>query len=457
MPEEASFLGHPRGLVFLAFSEAWERFSFYGMQALLALYMVGQLLLPGHIEHVAGFSALRLGLERVLGPLSTQELASAIFGLYAGAVYLTPILGGLLADRVLGRRRTVILGALLMAAGHFLMAFEQPFLIALLCLVLGNGCFKGNIASQVGGLYAPGDQRRADAFQIFYVAISAGAFFAPLVCGTLGEGVGWHYGFAAAGIGMLVGLATYLAGQKYLPPEVSRTPASRGLGVRLTGIERARLLLLIALLPVFAVGAVGNQEIFNGYMLWAKASADFSLFGRPFPITWLITLDTIVGVAMTLASVAFWRLWARWRPEPDELTKITLGSVFFIAGLLMLAVGAESVAGSGRKVAMGWLVAFHVLNDIGFANVFPVALALYSRAAAPALGSTMIGIYYLQLFIGNLLVGWLAGLLDRMPAASFWLLHAGLVAASAAVFLAVKLGLGGLLTPEAGAPDAAPA
>jgi POT family proton-dependent oligopeptide transporter len=192
MPNEARFLGHPRGLVFLAFSEAWERFSFYGMQALLALYMVGQLLLPGHVEHVAGFTALRLGLERLLGPLSIQELASAIFGLYAGAVYLTPILGGLLADRVLGRRRTVILGALLMATGHFLMAFEQPFLIALLCLVLGNGCFKGNIASQVGGLYAPGDQRRADAFQIFYVAISAGAFFSPLVCGTLGEVVGWR-------------------------------------------------------------------------------------------------------------------------------------------------------------------------------------------------------------------------------------------------------------------------
>ena len=162
---DIAFFGHPKGLAYLSFSEAWERFSYYGMQTLLVLYMVHQLLLPGHVEHVAGFATLRGFLERASGPLSVQALASAVFGLYAGAVYLTPVLGGLLADRVLGRTKTVIIGALLMAAGHFLMAFEQPFLLALLCLILGNGCFKGNIASQVGGLYAHDDLRRADAFR----------------------------------------------------------------------------------------------------------------------------------------------------------------------------------------------------------------------------------------------------------------------------------------------------
>src|ERR1700728_3997361 len=163
---EHSFLRHPRGLAFLAFTEAWERFSYYGMQTLLVLYMAHQLLLPGHIEHIAGFTAFLAALEHAYGgPLSVVALASAIFGLYTGLVYLTPIGRGILADRWLGRTRTIPIGALLMAAGHFLMAFDVSFLLALTCLVTGVGCFKGNLASQVGALYATGDLRRADAFQ----------------------------------------------------------------------------------------------------------------------------------------------------------------------------------------------------------------------------------------------------------------------------------------------------
>nr|MBA3651256.1 MFS transporter [Chthoniobacterales bacterium] len=206
------FLGHPRGLWYLAFTEAWERFSYYGMQALLVLYMVKYLLLPGHIEHVIVFDAFRqLPLYR---GLDGQALASAIFGTYTASVYLTPIFGGFLADRLLGRRRTVLLGALTMATGHFLMAFEGAFLFALLCLVLGCGMFKGNIASQVGALYKPNDLRRADAFQIFYLGINAGVIASPLIVGTLGEVLGWHYGFAAAGVGMLLATGIYLSGQK---------------------------------------------------------------------------------------------------------------------------------------------------------------------------------------------------------------------------------------------------
>src|SRR5215469_4898713 len=247
---DTAFFGHPKGLGYLSFSEAWERFSYYGMQTLLVLYMIHQLLLPGHVEHVAGFAMLRGLLERASGPLSVQALASAIFGLYAGAVYMTPILGGLLADRVLGRTRTVIIGALLMATGHFLMAFEQPFLLALLCLVLGNGCFKGNIASQVGGLYAHDDLRRADAFQIYYLAINAGVIITPLVCGTLGELVGWHWGFAAAGVGMLLGLGIYLAGRRYYPPEAPRRAAVKKTTPSLKPAEIRTIVVLVLLLPV---------------------------------------------------------------------------------------------------------------------------------------------------------------------------------------------------------------
>src|SRR5262247_1857223 len=216
-PSPGEFLGHPKGLAFLFATEMWERFSYYGMRALLILYMVKYLLpQPEHAENVFGLAALTRTLE-------AQPLASQIYGLYTGLVYLTPILGGLLADRVLGQRRTVIIGAVLMAIGHFMMAFEPLFLLALTALILGNGAFKPNISTQVGGLYAPGDRRRDRAFTIFYVGINLGAFLAPLVCGTLGERLGWHYGFAAAGVGMTIGLATYLFAARgsdpILPPD----------------------------------------------------------------------------------------------------------------------------------------------------------------------------------------------------------------------------------------------
>src|SRR6516225_1059405 len=242
---DRAFLGHPKGLGYLAFTEAWERFSYYGMQTLLVLYMVKELLLPGHIEHVWFFEPIK----RLYG-LQGQPLASAIFGTYTALVYLTPILGGFLADRVLGKRRTVLAGAATMAVGHFLMAFEQTFLFALLCLVAGCGMFKGNLASQVGALYKPEDLRRADAFQIYYLAVNVGVISTPLIVGTLGETVGWHWGFAAAGIGMLIGLSIYVAGQKYLPKEELVSGPARVQSPPLSRRERWVTAALILLIPV---------------------------------------------------------------------------------------------------------------------------------------------------------------------------------------------------------------
>ena len=193
-PERGELFGHPRALSFLFATEMCERFSYYGMRALLVLYMVEYLLKPAQAGHVLGLAGFKAALEALFGPLDVQPLASQIYGFYTGLVYLTPIFGGLIADRVLGQRRTVILGAALMAAGHFMMAFEHLFLLALLVLILGNGCFKPNISTQVGALYPEGDRRRDRAFSIFYVGINLGAFFSPLVCGTLGEEVGWHWG-----------------------------------------------------------------------------------------------------------------------------------------------------------------------------------------------------------------------------------------------------------------------
>src|SRR6202011_2518632 len=438
-PEDRSFVGHPRGLGYIAFAEAWERFSYYGMQALLVLYMVNRLLHSGHIENIFGFGPFRHLIENFRGPLSVQALASTIFGLYTGLVYLTPIAGGLIADRWLGRTLTITIGALLMSAGHFLMAFDVTFLIALTCLLTGVGCFKGNLASQVGALYPTGDNRRADAFQIYYIFINGGVIAAPLIAGTLGEKVGWHWGFGAAGVGMLIGPTIYLLGRKYLPPdspvvEEKEASANHTAKTKLTRREWVAIIVLIALLPFLTIAIIPNQQIFNAYLVWAQDHADLIFFGKKMPTTWLITLDSIVSVSFLFIAVIFWRIWSKKFREPAEITKIAIGSLIAVTGMLSLMIGAGT-AGPGGKVSIGGLFAFHVLNSAGFANVFPVSLALFPPAPRAHLSPRIFGFYYLAFFAGNNLVGWIGGFLEKMPATQFWLLHAALAGIAGVIFL----------------------
>src|SRR6476619_4824883 len=356
------FLGHPRGLWYLAFTEAWERFSYYGMQSLLVLYMVKYLLLRGRIEHVMAFASFR----KLYGGIDGQALASAIFGTYTAAVYLTPIFGGFLADRVLGRRRTVLLGGLTMAAGHFLMAFETAFLFALLCLVLGCGMFKGNIASQVGSLYKPEDLRRADAFQIFYLGINAGVIASPLIVGKLGEKVGWHYGFGAAGVGMLLALGIYLSGQRYLPrDQIQPRKVAATSRARLTTADKRAIVALLLLIPVLAVAIVPNNQIFNAYLVWGDQQFDLVFMGNKLPTTWLVTLDAIVSVSFLAIVAIFYRWYGKHWREPDEITKLIIGSIFSIGGALCL-VTAAATQGAGQKIGLFWPVAFHFVNSIAF-------------------------------------------------------------------------------------------
>lgn len=444
---DRSFLGHPAGLGWLAFCELWERFSYYGMQALLVLYLANYLFLPQNIGHVAGIDGVRHAFEALMGPRSPQQLATAVFGTYAAFVYLTPILGGLLADRVLGRTRTVVLGASLMAAGHFLMAFEASLFAALACLLVGVGCFKGNIAAQVGDLYAPEDKRRASAFQIFTLAVQIAVILAPIVCGTLGEKVAWHWGFGAAGVGMVIGLFTYLAGRRWLPPEPVRERKAAAARRPMSGADKARLALLIGLIPVLMLSVVGNQQFQVAYPLWSEKHMDLVLFGWQVPVTWLQAVDAIVSTATMLASIAFWRWWAQRRREPDELIKMALGTLFCASGPALLIIAAGMVEGTQDKVSFIWTLGYTLLNDLGFANVLPVGLALYSRAAPRQFEGMVIGIYYLHLFFGNFFVGWLAGFLETMPGPLFWGLHAALVAASGVLLLAARFGFGKLLAP----------
>ena len=452
--EDRAFFGHPRGLGYIAFTEAWERFSYSGMQTLLVLYMVNRLLQPDRVERIIGFGPFRHFLEFLYrGHLDVQPLSSAIFGLYTAFVYVTPIIGGLIADRWLGRTRAVIIGALLMAVGQFLVASEITFLFALAALLAGVGFLKGNLASQVGGLYAPGDNRRADAFQIYYIFINAGVIISPLIVGTLGEKVGWAWGFDAAGVGMFISIAIYLSGRKYLPadsPLVQEKEASPGTATKtkLTRQDWMAIVALLVLLPFLTIAIIPNNQIFNAYLVWAQDHANLVFFGRTIPTTWLVTLDSIVSVSFLAGTVVFWRLWSKKFPEPTEIIKMGLGSLVAVTGMLSLAAGAAIAANSGGKVSIGWLIMFHVLNSIGFANIFPVSLALYARVAPASLSGTIIGVYYVAFFAANFLVGVVGSFLEKMPATGFWLLHAAMAGFAGVIFLLAGHFFGYLLAPS---------
>jgi len=444
--DDRAFIGHPKGLGYLAFTEACERFSYYSMQTLLVLYMVKYLLLPGNVEQVIGLEWMRV---HVFSGLEGQPLASAIFGTYTSLVYGTPILGGIIADKWLGRTRTLIIGGVAMAIGHFLMAFEGSFLFALLALVIGVGLFKGNIASQVGGLYSQTDLRRAMAFQIFYIAINVSVIVAPLVSGTLGEKVGWHWGFGTAGVVMVAGLMIYLAGRRWLPADDDRTESEVAAGphAKLDRHEWGRVIALLILIPVMAVSLLTNQEIFNAYLVWGDERFQLTFMGSTLPTSWLITLDAGLSFSMLVAVAAFYKWYGGRRTEPDELGKMIIGSFFTIAGGLCLFTAALTPA--DVKIGLFWPVMFHLLNSIGFAHILPVSLALFTKVAPRKITSTVVGLYYLSFFIANALVGKIGGLYSSWPTTTFWLLHVATAAVGLVAFAVFKLIVAPRLMPEA--------
>ena len=443
---DRAFLGHPKGLGYLAFVEGCERFSYYSMQTLLVLYMVKYLLLPDHAGGVVGLEALR----GWYGGIDGQPFASKIFGDYTSLVYLTPILGGLIADRWLGRRTTLILGGLFMAAGHFLMAFEGAFLFALLALIVGVGLFKGNIASQVGELYAPNDLRRAMAFQIFYIAINVSVIAAPLISGTLGEKVGWHWGFGTAGVVMVLGLILYIMAGPWLPADNRPGKnAEAKVAEPMTRQDGLRVLAVIMLVPVMAVALLTNQEIFNAYLVWADQHFQLTFFGTTLPTSWMITIDAAASFSMLAAVAAFYVWYGKRHREPDELGKMIIGSIFTIAGGLCLVMAAAT-QGDG-KIGLFWPVMFHLLNSIGFAHILPVSLALFTKLAPKALNATIVGIYYLAFFGANKVVGEVGTWYSSMPTTSFWLFHVATAAVGLVAFILFKLFLAKRLMGEAAA------
>jgi len=402
------------------------------MQALLVLYMVEFLLLPAHVGSVAGLPGLRRAIESITGPLSPQALASQIFGLYVGLVFFTPVIGGLIGDRFLGRRHTVVLGALLLTVGHFCMSFERPFLMALLLILLGAGCLRGNLLAQVGNLYQPDDRRRADGYQIYVAMLNSGALFAPLITGALAATWGWHYGFSFAAFGMLAGLAIYLSGQRYLPADPPRdTSLARR---RLDKGERRTVAVLLLMLPLFSLFWIAQSQVWNTYNIWARDHVDLSVGHWTIPVAWLQTADGVGAVAMMPPLVLFWRWQAARGKEPDEYTKIAIGCLFYGALIAWLALGSLFVNDAG-KIPLAWVLAFHVVSQIGYLYVSPTAVALFSRTAPAAVNGTMVNVYYASAFLGSTISGRLGGLYERLPSSMFWLLHAGIAAAGGVLML----------------------
>ena len=441
--DDVAFLGHPRGLFYLAFTEAWERFSYYGMTALLALYMVNQLLLPGHLEHIAGFAGFRAAVESLVGPLSTQALASQIFGLYSGFVYFTPMLGGMVADRWIGQRNGVVIGALSMSAGHIAMTFDQSFLLALSLLVIGSGFLKGNISAQVGALYPREDEaRRSHGFVVFSTAINVGAVAGPLLCGLLAQVYGWHYGFGVAAIFMLLGLATYLYGYRYLPARVERRKFE---GTRLTAAERRIVYALIAVMVITIFQSTAFYQLFNVNPIWIQQDVALDVGSFRIPVPWFQSINSVFSILGVPLLFWIWRVQASRRGEPHDLVKIGTGAWIAAASNLVL-VGAISASG-GAPVHPIWPFLYSAGLGVSFLYYWPTLLALVSRAAPAKVNATLMGLAFMSLFISNNLIGWIGGFYEKMSPAGFWAMHAAIGAGGGLLVLLFGRRLSRVLQP----------
>jgi POT family proton-dependent oligopeptide transporter len=419
--------GHPVGLFALFFTEMWERFSYYGMRALLVLYMTEHLLAnPNTAGIVWGYPALEHFLFKIFGPQSVQQMSSQIYGLYTGFVYFTPFFGGMLADRLLGQYRTVYIGAILMAIGHFLMASEHAFLIALGFLILGNGCFKPNISTQVGKLYPEGDPRRDGAFTIFYMGINLGATLSPLVCGTLGQVVGWHWGFAAAGVGMLLGLLIYWLGSGLVPrdsplrkadpetPEEARKPFTRKEWIAVGSLITMALLNI----PFWAI----YEQQGNTLQLWADQRTNWRFLGLfDIPSTWFQSFNPVMILMFAPLLSWVWLRQARKGREPSSVSKLGIGCYLLGAGYFVMIAAARAVP-EGTRGSVLWLVGTTFLLTIGELYLSPVGLSLVVKVAPKRIVSMMMGMWFLSNFFGNYMTGYLGTFYDIMPKQRFFLM-----------------------------------
>lgn len=401
--EARPWFGQPRGLTVLFLTNMWEQFSYFGMRALLVYYMTKHLLIA-------------------------QGTASLIYGTYTACAYFTPIVGGVIADRLLGKRRAIIIGASVMAAGHFMMAFEPLLYVALATIALGNGLFLPTLPSQINDLYAEGDPRRGWAYNVYYLGINIGGFLAPLLCGTLGELFGWHVGFGLAGLGMLAGLLIYLWGQRYLPAEQGRAVAAPAVARGRMGLPTVMVLAGVALSVTVFRGAY--EQAGNTVALWADTGVDRALGAWTVPMTWFQSLNPLLVMAMTPMLLAGWKRRADAGRDTSPARRMATGALI-VAGAYLLLSAVDAV--SGGKAHWLWLVLFFGVYTFGELFILPTGLGLFARLAPPGFGATTVAAWYLTIFAGSLSAGLVGTLWSRLPHPTYFALLAGLAVIAAAL------------------------
>jgi POT family proton-dependent oligopeptide transporter len=427
---DTGWFGHPRGLSTLFFTEMWERFSYYGMRGFLILYLTAAVTSGG-----LGFS---------------DKQGSDIYALYTSSVWLTPILGGFIADRFLGQYRSVLIGGIIIALGHFTLAFHALsfFYTGLVLIVIGTGLLKPNVSTLVGSLYEANDRRRDAGFSIFYMGINVGAFLGITGAGALAEKVDWHLGFAAAGVGMTLGLIQYVFGKKRLQVAIDRLatrpretgPATTGspTSASLTVADWKRIAAIFVLFIFAALFWGAYEQAGSTLNLFADRYTDRVIFGWEMPASWLQAVQPIFVIL--LAPVMAW-LWVRLgHREPSSPAKFALALLFAgLAFLLLVPAASLAQSGEGVRVSPLWLVLAYAIEELGELCLSPVGLSAVTKLAPPRLVGRMMGVFFLSNWLGNLLAGWTAGFFSSMPLPTLFGVVAGVsLGAAAIMFLLLR-------------------
>ena len=430
MNGEPRFFGHPGGLSTLFFTEMWERFSYYGMRAFLILYMV----------HALGFD---------------DKHAGSVYGNYTAGVWAAAIVGGIIADRWLGQYRSVLFGGIIIALGHFTLAFHPlPFFyVGLSLIVIGTGLLKPNVSGIVGALYDPTDTRRDAGFSIFYMGINLGAFIGPLIAGWLAQKVDWHLGFACAGVGMSLGLLQYVLGRRSLQPAIDRlahqpkpvattsvTPAPAGGFLGFTATEWKRIGAMGVFFVFAAIFWGAYEQAGSSLNLFGDRYTTLRILGFSFPSSWYVSVQAIFVI---LLAPAFAWLWIRLgKYEPTTPTKFAFGLLFVGLSFLFLLIPANAIqgaAGGGLRVSPFWLVGCYFIQELGEMCISPVGLSVFTKLAPVKIVGMMLGLWFLADSVGNKVAGYAAGFISSAPLPQlFGVVGAVCVGASLIAFAIVK-------------------
>jgi len=396
-----TLFGHPPGLTVLFATQMWAEFSFFGLQALLVYYMTKHLGFP-------------------------QAKSSLIYGAYGAAAFFSPFFGGLIADRWLGRTKSVILGAAMMMVGHFAMAFESLLFPALALVALGNGLFIPPLAIQVGSLYADDDPRKAYAYSAYYMGINLGGLLAPLVCGTLGELYGWHWGFAAAGVGMGIGLAVYCSFQRLLPKEPDRRQLAADSEASARPLVRQHVAILFLMVAMVVLFRVGYEQSGNVIALWVDGNTDRSIdlfgLGLTIPATWFQSINPLLIILLTPVLIRFWRRHKGRETITHLLRRMSIGCLIASAAMLVMVAAAIASGPEGARVSALWTFGYFLLLTVGELYVLPVGLTLVETLAPIRFASMAMGGWYIAKFLGSLLAGFMGAYWGVIPPAVFFAL-----------------------------------